>query len=428
MAGFHGKAAGAATDERDAAGETVGRQRAARIRGRGSAAGPCERAAAARRDDGRAGRRGVADAPVVGCHAERSDARERVVERRDADGVAADAGRGGGVETVAPFVAGRRHHDHPALRQAVRRLRRWIVRPLIRCADADVEDVGAVLVCAFHRRQHHLRRRRAGAAEDAVGEQVDLRRDTRDHAVRADDAGDVGAVTVAIIGQRIGHRDRAVAGRIAVRIEGVADEIPALRHPAVDPEAAAEIGMVVVEAGIDHGDTDPATGEPPSLLEPFDAGRRPGGGERAFRLPPGIGLCAPRRDNRVHGAHARHRPQGIGTVGICLDRQAVPQIAEVARLAIGDAGPRGREMEALRFGIELCESGAVRGRRADELDEPGLRRVAWQLHDTGRRRSGLTDERGGGAQQGCGRRNQASSHVGGLAFARGSARILVAGR
>ena len=70
----------------------------------------------------------------------------------------------------------------------------------------------------------------------------------------------------------VGHRHGLMIGVDVVGVERVADQIEALCHAAAGPEAAAEIRMVVVDAGVDDGDLDAAAGEPQLALRDVGAG------------------------------------------------------------------------------------------------------------------------------------------------------------
>ena len=75
--------------------------------------------------------------------------------------------------------------------------------------------------------------------------------------VRADDARNMRPMTIAVIGISVGDRNRAVQKRAAIGVVGVTDEVPAGEHAAPWPEAAAEIWILVVDAGVHDRDLGP---------------------------------------------------------------------------------------------------------------------------------------------------------------------------
>ena len=168
-----------------------------------------------------------------------------------------------------------------------------VLRPLKRRADAHVEHVRTVVERHLHRREQDVGRRRPIAAEDAVGVEPHPGGDAGNRAVGADDARHVRAVSAAVVRERIRGRHRVEARRHWVGIEGVADQVEALRHAAAAAEAAAEIGMVVVDAGIDHRHAHAAAREPELRLGDVGAGHAQGGDQVCDGARPAVRHPAP---------------------------------------------------------------------------------------------------------------------------------------
>ena len=116
----------------------------------------------------------------------------------------------------------------------------------------------------------------AVAVQDLVRKEGDVRRDTGDRTRGADDAGHVGAVEVVVVGV------------------GVAMDVVVTAHDAAaTAEAAAEVGMVVVDPGVEHRDGLTGPGDRPTgrIAQVPDRGRahvRDRVGERCVVLPVGI--------------------------------------------------------------------------------------------------------------------------------------------
>ncbi len=296
----------------------------------------------------------------------------RVVERRDADDVCRHAGRGGAVEAERALVADRRHDDNAVFDEVVGGLRRGVLRPLQRAADAHVHDVGAVGPRALHGLEHDVGGRRPFAAEDAVGPEPDVGRDAFEDAVRADDAAHVCAVAVAVVGVVVGHGHGVVRRVRGVGVERVTDEVEALLHAAAATEAAAEIRVVVVDARVDDGDLYAAARQPELALGDVGARHLDGRHEIRDRARRFLGLLERDPDHRVHRLHARKRAQLRDLACRRAHGDAVPEVAIAVSARVPDAGARGGRVKARFFARERGEGRAFHRRRTCELDEPRI--------------------------------------------------------
>ncbi len=277
--------AGAASDQDGLADMRRRIQRRAAVVGRRRRSGLGHQQAAAgwRRRRARSG--AVAERSSVRGRGEGRLRDMRVVIRGRADHERASARRAGRIGTVrrraaGAVVADRGNDDHALLDEEARGSRRRVLGPLGTRADAHVEHLHAIRVRALHRRQHDVGGRGTIAAEHAIGAEHDVRGHARHGAVCADDAADVRAVAIAVI--RIRVRNRGL-----VEIEGVADEVPAgddagsREHGAVRAidAVAAEVGVIVVDAGVHHRDLDAGAGVTERVLRDAGAGHLNGGRE-----------------------------------------------------------------------------------------------------------------------------------------------------
>ena len=226
-----------------------GRSRRSRLGEQQAAGGRCRRSTRGTRER---------DPEVVRGHRENGLLRVAVVVRRGADHLVADAGSTGRVEAVRAAVADRRDDDHPGVHERTRAAGGRGLRPVVeRVTDRHVEHVHAVRLCALHRREHDVVRRRAAATEHAVGTELDARGDAL-HTARGcgagpDDPRDVRAVAVAVVRIGIRNRSRAVervrrtGGRELAGVVRIPDEVPARDH-------AAAREVVVEDAVVAGGD------------------------------------------------------------------------------------------------------------------------------------------------------------------------------
>ena len=273
------EAAGAAANEHDLPRQRAGGGSDTSVVRRRRCPGRGELAAARGRDGGEGASRAVVRVEVA-ADLERRQRRLRVVERCDADHLAAHPGRAGRPQLAAvrAAVPDRRNDDDACVDEIVGGDGFRGLGPVAeRRADAHVEDIRMVLERQLHRVDHHVRIGGPVAPEDAIGEQARTGCDAHDlagmsTAVCGRDAGDVRAVTcvgrpgaehlgaVGVVGitrkrirVRLGHRLEGWALRVVVR---VADEIEAAADLAARPKTAAELGQRVVEPAVHDRDRD----------------------------------------------------------------------------------------------------------------------------------------------------------------------------
>ena len=338
----------------------------------------------------------------VGGHGHVEVRLHRVVHTADGQDV---LGRGGGAHAPAARLAvvalGGRHDDalgREALRGDGGRV---VLEDHQVGADRHVDDVHAVVGGPLHGGGHDLGAGLAVAAEDAVGAQLGVGGDARDllgagRPLGRGDAGDVGAVTAAVVGVGVG--DGLVALRLVSDIGvavGVAHEVVAGDDPgggeargAVGPGSlgargagAAELDMVVVDAGVDNADLDSAAGVAELGVDDVGAGHAQGvghlGGADALVLlllgaavVRGVDARARNGDDGLDGDHLVELGQVVD-VGVADGQgHAVPQ-----RLVLGgdlsvDAGVPDRVDEIGLLGLD-GGLGAARGDGGrGQLDEP----------------------------------------------------------
>ena len=204
------------------------------------------------------------------------------------------------------------------------RLRHGRLRPgVARLADAHVEHVSAVAVGALHRRQHHVGRRRSAAAEHAVGAERDVEGTPRSLPF----APTMSATCVPWprsrpVGVRMRHRLPARVALFLVVV--VPDEVVALCDAAACTEAAAEVGIVVVDPGVDHRHVDAAARVAEPALRDVRADHRQR--EREVRVER-LGAHVERdRFHRVHRGDAVEAPDLRRRRLWGGDRDAVEQV------------------------------------------------------------------------------------------------------
>ena len=138
------------------------------------------------------------------------------------------------------------------------------------------------------------------------------------------------------------------------------------------PEPAAEIGVVVVDAGVDDRDAHAAAGQAERALRHVNAGLR----ERRHQVSDVTRRHLLLADAELHvgidGTNAWQRAQPGNVAAGCADGQAVEQIPEMLALAICD--PRGRRgrVETGFLLLERGDVGTIDGRGARQLHEPSI--------------------------------------------------------
>ena len=163
-----------------------------------------------------------------------------------------------------------------------------------------------ILVNHFHGGDHDVGEGGSLAAKDAVGAKGDLGGNADHRAVGTDDTRHMGTVTLAIIGVVIGGRNGIVRRRGRVSVEIVAYQVIAIGHTAAITKAAAEIRMVIVDAGVHHRHLDPGAGVAQFGLGDISTGHLNSGVE--------IGVCSDCSryryfDNRIERLDARDTGQ-----------------------------------------------------------------------------------------------------------------------
>ena len=232
--------------------------------------------------------------------------------------------------------------------------------------------------------------RAAFAAEDAVGAEGDVRRDTPGRvavtgAAGADDAGDVRAVALAVVRVRVGNRVCVV-----VRVVSVAHEVPTRgdtsrreRCGAIGP-TATEISVVVVDAGVDDADLDAGTVLAGQEVLCGDLVERARDLDRALG---GLGQSHPehRVDRLDAGGLCEHLDLGVR----CGDAHAAPELGvAVADLCAGCLCCSRRRPGRAVAGELAATAGQRRRHGLDEVaarDHPGGRGAVGKL-ELGNRR------------------------------------------
>ena len=362
--------AGAALDEQGLArlGGRHGR-RVAGLRGGGAgSAGGDEGELARGRRLRRAGRGRVG--PVGPARGREGRGAVGVVDGGDGDRALGHARGAAREQARGPLVARGDDHGDVVVDERLDHLRGRVVLPGHEGgAEGHVDHVRAVVHRPLHRLEDHLGVAGALAAEHAVGEQVDLRGHADDLAVGADDAGDVGAVAAAVVGELVGDGGLAGAGVVGVADEVVAADDAVVREVLrlVVHAGAAEIGMVVVDAGVDHRDGDALAAEAVDLLDLVHAGHRVAvdvRGRRIGRLGGGD------LEHGVHGPHALDLAELLRIGVVHLDGHAVPAGGEVLLDLERDRGVLGALGHGLlRGGRRRLRAAAERGLPLD-LDQP----------------------------------------------------------
>ncbi len=249
-------------------------------------------------------------------------------------------------------------------------MRRRVLRPLEGRAQALVDDLHAVLVGTLERGNDDVGAGTALAAEHPVGAERDLGRHTGDAAgagrLGAHDACHVRAVAVAVIRIRIRHGRRAGGGIVVV-----ADEVVAVGDLVARAEAAAEIGMVVVDAGVDHGDLDALAFQAKLGAGDVHAGLRDGsehvGADFAVLLGPLRGLDVHHRVDRLHAGQPFHAADvALGQ----FNREAVPERVERVPLVQVDARCTRGVTKRLLLSCQGPWVVPVRRRASCQFDEP----------------------------------------------------------
>ena len=347
----------------------------------GRIAAEADPAGSVREDEDRRGAHGQRPVVVVGqddavnVDAGGGQGRERGVDRGDAEGAAGDTRRTG--EVGARAVVPGRGDDHDAGQRCVVRGDRVDVGvPAERGAERHVDDVDAVDDGLVDRRHHDVIGGRPLAAEDSVGPQRRLRGDARTdqegvaaersavvgsaerRSARQDPdagggAGDVRAVAVAVEGIGVGLRrvDRRVIG---TRVVGVAHEVGAAGHLGVGERGSAdgqsvvgrevgwvarasEVGVVVVDPGVDDADGD--AGARGAEILP--------GGRRADVLDAPLVIQVDLLHG-VHGAHASQVREGPDLRCGDADRHPIVGVLELAENATAGRGDARLELVLTR--------------------------------------------------------------------------------
>ncbi len=332
-------------------------------------------------------------------HARRQSAARYVRGGRDCR--AGDARRARDVREVA-FVAGRGRDDDADRGGIVGRDRRRIGRFAERRAEAHVDHVEVIAHVAVAVRVHRpLDRLRsdvgtaAGVAEHLqrvqIGAGCNTLADTARHADAGSSARDVRAMAVAVqrisIGLRHGSRIVRVVSRageveaaldLRGRKRAGLDDVLVVRDVLGNAAAATEVGVRVVDAGVDDADAD--------VLAAADLGphRRRADPRHALDVVYRVQLDAP------HRAYARHLAQRCDLGRADLHAKAVR--ADALRRQDLRAQPFERRPEArllLRHALSLC---ALRSRRSEaaacaqtfsvELGDRGLGETHEHLHAT----------------------------------------------
>ena len=327
----------------------------------------------------------------------------RVVDAADGQDV---LGRGGGAHgptaRIAAIALGAGHDDALGGQALGGDGGRVVLEDHVLGVDRQVHDVHAVVAGLLHGGGQDLGAGQARAAEDPVGAQLGVGGDAGDllsagRSLGRGDARDVGAVTFAVIG--VGVRDGLVARGLLRDIGvavGIADEVVARddlgggeRRGAVAigglgarGAGAAELDVVVVDAGVDDADLDSAAGVAELGLDDVGAGHaqcvshlgradalglvRIGAVVARGIVRAGDGDDGLDRDDLVEPG------QGVD-LGVA-DRQGnpVPQRL-VLRGDLGiDAGVLDRLGEVGMLGLDGGLRPAGRGTRGGQLDEPAV--------------------------------------------------------
>ena len=303
-----------------------------------------------------------------------------VVHRGDGDRLGRDTGGPAREGPGGALVACGDHQGDAVGGEHIGELRGRVVLPGREgCAERHVHHVGAVLQRSFHRLEDHVGAAAAVASEDPVGQQVDTGCDAEDLAVGPDDPRDVGAVAPAVVRELVrGDGDPGV-GVVVVAHEVVPADDAVVREVCalVVDAGAAEVGVVVVDAGVDHRDGDSLTGQSVDLLQLVDTGHRV-----AVDVVRGdiCGLGHLDLEHRVHRSHALHIAELGDVCVIHRDGHAVPAGHEGLLDLHRDLRVLSALMDpVLRLRVRGGAAAAAHGVAVD-LDEPaardrGLRRV-----------------------------------------------------
>lgn len=242
-------------------------------------------------------------------------------------------------------------------------------------AEGHVHHVHLVGGCAVHGCEDHLGVGRTLAAEHPVGAEGDMGGHAPDVsggwvAARADDACHVGAVAVAgVVGEGV-----RLQGGTCVSVVVVTDEVVAVLHPrgawsevgvVAGSAGAAEVGMVVVDAAVDHADRD-AVALVPLDLGDIGSDHRQRVGEIRLDLPV-------RKGDGVDGVdrgHAAHRPQPGDLSLAGLHGEAVPHPRVAVQHRELHAVVAGRALDAGLPRLRGRPAAAPQGRSSGDLDEP----------------------------------------------------------
>ncbi len=316
-----------------------------------------------------------------------------VVHRTDGDHVVRHGGSPSGEGARDAGVALRDHDGHAVvLHDAVGCHRGGVAGPRDeRGAEAHVDDIHPVGDGPVHGGHDDVGRAAAVAAEDPVGAERDVRGHPLDLPVGADDAGHVRAVSATVVGEGVGPggvgRGIGTAG-----VVGVAHEVVAIGHARVREvtgfvvdAGSAEVGMVVVDAGVDDAHLDALAGDAQFLVGDICTGQLlcvlDGGGGVTLD---GLGEL----HDRIDALDAAHLRQGSGLVAVQLDADPVPCTTE---------GVADLHVEALGAGVgdQLIGAGALQFYEPAVL-EHGVAVVGELLFDAG----------GGGGQAEVGRVTQ----------------------
>jgi hypothetical protein len=139
-------------------------------------------------------------------------------------------------------------------------------------------------------------------------------------------------VAVAVVRKRIGLDDWSDI----VSIEIIADEIESFRDATTGPEAAAEVGMIVVHTGIDDRYVHATAREAELTLRYVDASLLDRRDEVGLVDGRPIEFGPPDLHHGIHGLHARQRAQLVDVGCSGANGQSVEQITKVAALAVRD--------------------------------------------------------------------------------------------